>query len=271
MPPDGLLIVITDAPDIYPVYVDESYGPDHPALCVAGYIFTPEKAKEMSRLWADVLAAKALPYFHMSECNGGYGVFSHLDDAECDVVARRVIALTRDYAEYGFGISVSERDYGEIFPDAVRAQAGTAYTFCLRQCLTMTRRWAQAADFKGRFAFFFENGHQHVDEARKVIADYERETIVDRFQFHSSTFIDKQDAEPLQSADILAWHFYVNYRRVAAGKPSRQDFIALLREQDSTLELTRSRLCEMAPKLIKGLGLTRPFFEGEGSSGAIPS
>lgn len=238
-----------DALDIYPVYVDESYGPHHPYLCIGGYVFEQSRAKEMSARWAAILASKALPYFHMGACNGGYDEFAHLDRHERDWIARQMIALTRQYSEYGFGIAVAAKDYDELFPGELKAEAGSPYSFALRHCLTMTRRWAERTRFSGKFAFFFERGHQHAREAERVIGSYGEGGLAERFRFFSSAFIAKQDAEPLQAADILAWHTYTAYRRQAAGQEARKDLVALLRDQDMVLELSRERLIQMAREL----------------------
>lgn len=177
-------------------------------------------------------------------------MFSHLSPLECDVVAREAISLTRTYAEYGFCVAIAEDAYEEIFPPELRVEAGTAYTFALRHCLTMTRRWAEDTGYQGRFAFFFEDGHRHADEARKIIAGYRKKGLAERFQFYSSTFIEKQDAEPLQTADIFAWQAYTAYKRIFAGKPARKDLNALLRAHDKVIEFNVTRLKEACARLL---------------------
>lgn len=235
------------------VYVDESYDSQQnppPILCVAGYIYFPDKAKEMLCHWATALAAKALPYFHMSSCAQGKKIFSHLEKPECDEVARRVIALTRQYSEYGFAVTIDVPAYLEVFPPELRAQVGTPYSLALRECLTLTRRWAERTNFDGQFAFFIEDGHDDKGEAMRILDEYAKGRAAERFRLYSKTLIKKEDAAPVQSADILAWQWHTQCKRDPE-KPPRKDLMALIRPDcDSVIELDRDALIRMLHYLL---------------------
>src|ERR1700686_2693669 len=80
VPADGKAFFLVEA------YFDESgTHQGSPIMCVAGYLFSPEQCKRFSEEWSAVLKEYGLPYFRMSECAHGTGVFSDKKD-KCDEV-----------------------------------------------------------------------------------------------------------------------------------------------------------------------------------------
>jgi hypothetical protein len=108
--------------------MDESYEEEKSdVICIAGYVFRELRAKEFGGLWRPYLARKKLPYFHMSECAHGRGVFEGRDD--CDEVERKLIELTRKYTALGFAVTVSQGDFESHLEG--RYQLRSAYSFAL--------------------------------------------------------------------------------------------------------------------------------------------
>jgi hypothetical protein len=246
LPAGGFVVVLAE------VYVDESgTGSDAPVLSVAGYIFTPDKARALTAEWRKMLDFYGLEYFRMSSCAHSTGPFKGMCVKRCDEIARRAIELTRAYTESGFGVVISRADYEEVVPVSMRGIIGSPYTFCLRLCLSHARHWAETkSGFQGRFAYFFEKGHRDASEADRVL----RETYQarpERFRYESHTFVDKREVLALQPADMLAWHWYTHKKRNPS-LPPRKDFMALnIDRRDAVIDFSRPKLRDFVDETIK--------------------
>lgn len=246
LPVGGYAVVLAE------VYVDESgTGDNEPALSVAGYIFTPEKARALTVEWREMLDFYGLEFFRMSSCAHRQGPFEGMREQRCDEIARKAIALTRAYTETGFGVVISRRDYEEVVPLSMRGIIGSPYTFCLRLCLTHARHWAETkSGFEGRFAYFFEKGHRDAAEADRVLRE-SYQTRPERFRYESHTFADKREVLALQPADMLAWHWFTHKKRPRS-LPPRKDFMALnVDRRDAVLDFSRDKLKEFVDHAIK--------------------
>ena len=105
----------------------------------------------------------------------------------------------------------------------------TPYTFACTQVIYGIEKWANAADFHGDVAYFFETGAVGRGFVVEVLDDIvSRSNLKSQFRHESHTFIGKEQATPLQCADMLAWHWYTNNKKEAAGKPMRKDFRSLI-------------------------------------------
>ena len=220
-----------------------------PLLCVAGYVFTKRKAREFGRKWSAYLTRKGLPYFHMSECAHGAGVFKGKD---CDGIARELIRRTRQDAEFGFAVVVNESDYDELI--APHEGLRSAYAFALAMGVHHVALWRERAGQRGETAFFFENGHRHQTDANGFLTWLlGNEALRSRVGYTSHAFVPK--ATPaLHPADNLAWHWRLEVSRSKVQPrryPMRGDFKALLRPGDIYAELTRERMVEFSD-LLRG-------------------
>lgn len=233
LPKGGYAVMLAEA------YVDESGSHEgSPILALGGYVYLSEKAKSFSVEWEKVLKEYSLPYFRMSACAHGNDPFDRLDVAARDIVVRKLIKLIHEYSEYGFAVSVNEELYERLIPAVLRDRFGSAYAFCVRQCLTCINNWANSSEFSGYIAYFFESGHASENEADRILNEEykQNEILVRHFKYVSHTFGDKRVILPLQSADLLAWQFFKNSKNKTISKPSRKDFKALIRSQDEVME-----------------------------------
>lgn len=236
------------------VYIDESGShAGSPVLCLAGYIFASGRANEFSQRWAKALDSYRLPFFHMVDCAHGAAPFDGLSPEQRIAVEKEMIALIREYSEYGFAVSVYERDYDSVIPPGLKAHTGSAYSFCVRQCLTLVKDWLNSSDFKGDVAYYFEAGHARQCEALSILNDIFNERIlVNHYQHAAHVFADKRKFLPLQAADLLAWQWHTDKKHKMLRQPPRKDFAALLRPQDKAIDFNRERLEALVSHLAAG-------------------
>lgn len=206
------------------VYFDESGTHDDSRfLCVAGYIFEKQKAIDLDYEWRLMLKDYGLPYFHMKACTHPQkGIYAHLNAAECDDAARRAIGLIKKYAERGIAISIDIQAFPMI---PLFGKPHTPYTFACTQVVHGIQKWANATEFQGDVAYFFETGAAGRGFVVEVLDDIVSfPDLKAQFHHESHTFIGKEQATPLQCADMLAWHWYTHNKRRAKGEPMRKDF-----------------------------------------------
>jgi hypothetical protein len=214
---------------IYDVYLDESYSEGERILAIGGYLVRVDNAKLMDAEWRAVLAEYNLPYFHMADAHGdgkkGSGVFSHLNNDQCDQVVRKMIAIIKKYVTVGFaGLTNPQKEI-------TRGGVVDMYTACLAETVDSLGAWMHH-DPTGKVAFFFEAGHPNGLRAHKFIDEhYARGTWP---AFAGIAFKNKAELPLLQSADLLVWQatkFLAD--KIANKRKPRKDFIELVQERHS--------------------------------------
>ena len=226
LPNGGDLVTIAEA------YFDESYEDDGPrVLCVAGYVFRKSKALEFGKTWSAYLRAKGLPYFHANECAHACGVFEGRDDT--DQIARRLIALTKEKADFGVAVAVDRNAFAEVFTDT-KIVWPSPYAFALTNCLYSMAHWRMEMHRTSPTAFFFEQGHEHADDAHRYLRFLlKSDDFAPRLGYHSHGFVPKVTPQ-VQPADLLAWLWRLQYSRVLSKstRPWRADLTAMKRPRD---------------------------------------
>ncbi|TIT18717.1 MAG: DUF3800 domain-containing protein [Mesorhizobium sp.] len=217
------------------VYLDESGTHDRsPALAMAGYVFEKEQAQRFSRDWNKDLKRFGLPFAHMTDCATGNGHYEGLSLEDRIKSEKALIAHTRHRSSFGVAVAVDYIRYKELFGRG--RYDHDAYTFCLMGCVIAVHYWAQAAGYRGRFAYVFEAGHAAQSEANVVMKGIRGSRFGDSYFSH--TFVDKEDAPPLQAADMLAWQYAHHLKRRGEGfEEKRKDFVALMRPGDQLQEV----------------------------------
>lgn len=226
VPRDCLVVAIRH------VYLDESgTNAQDCLLTVAGYVFDPTQAARFSRDWSKVLDEHNLPYAHMADAVCGNGVYSHLSDAQCDNINRALIENIKRRTLFGFAVSVDRKAYEEEI--AGHPLLPSCYSFCIGAALKNLSAWSVERNYTGRYAYFFESGHQHQSEANRMMSNMAAigQNSQNEYSYFSHTFLAKADAPPLHAADMLAWHMTKNFKDKGK-RPRRADFTALLRKGD---------------------------------------
>ncbi len=213
-------------------YFDES-GTHHAShvLCVAGYAMEAPQARLFEREWRELLGRYQLPYFHMSECAHGTVAFKHLSMAERIEVETRAIGIIKRRVRRAFAVTIDETEYMRLFDDPVSLEAlGEPYTWCLRMCLTEVGKWCQRYPDVEKVSYIFESGHASQTQANRILTETNAVPITrENRRYLSHSFVGKKDACGLQAADLLAWQWAKNFKRIAERKSSRLDFVSLVR------------------------------------------
>lgn len=243
LPDGGLMAALVE------FYADESYCEERSSLlCVAGYLFEKDQAIRFKKRWQAMLDRYCLVEFHMTDCAHHQGEFEKLCRQQCDDSAREAIEIILETASYGFVVSVDEGDYGVLIQPWSKVLL-SAYSFCLIGCLAGVSEWADKNYFQGDIAYTFESGYKHEGEAAAAFADIRKNPdLVRRYRLLASAFGPKKKILPLQAADILAWHWLLDSSRRRQGEkrshPVRQDFLALIRDQDMAMDWSRDHLLQ---------------------------
>ncbi len=225
-------------------YFDESYNDG--LLCLAGYIFTSAKARNLDLEWKKMLARyKRLPYFRMSACNAHEDPFDRLSKAECISVATDAISLINQHAAFGCAVTVDQAAFNKIVTR--KGFVSTPYEFCAWLCLTAVRSEIAKQFPSAGLSFFFEAGFQHQELANNLMNKiFNTPELRAEYNYRSHSFMDKIECCPIQAADLLAWQWYKDSIRRGNGETNpRGDLAALIKgTQHWTLYASKERLQE---------------------------
>lgn len=191
-------------------YFDESgtHG-DSPFMCVAGYLFPAAKATEFSKKWSNALRRAGVPYFHMSECAPGIGVFEGMPVEQRDNLARELRDLIRRCAIYGVAVCVARDEFKAATPDWWIKKSGDEYTACLQGVMAVLSAWSKRENSDRLIAYFFESGHKHQSEANRELDKISKiPALKKELRYASHLFVEKglEISRPCEAADFLAWH-----------------------------------------------------------------
>lgn len=212
-------------------YFDESYGPDSPYLCVAGYLFESERAKALEVEWRKLLLKYSLPFFHMCDCAHGNKPFHALSDKQRVSAQTEAMELVKAHAALGIAVSIDEEHYRAPYDSPL---VENPYSFGCLQAMISVQNWAEETNYGGEIAYFFEAGHKHQIEANRFMDRVFREPLLrDRFRYAGHAFVPKVSSGAIQCADIIAWQWYTQTRHMAEGKPMRKDLVSLF---EATIE-----------------------------------
>jgi hypothetical protein len=233
----GDLITVSEA------YFDESYEDASPRIiCVAGCCFSKAGALEFGRLWSRYLRSQGLPYFHANEAAHRDGIFKGWTDAEIDVVARRLVALTKEYSEFGVAVALDQDVYKDVCQGHVMFP--TPYAYALTNCLYGIAHWRIDESRTGPTSFYFEQGHKHATDAHQFITFMLKgDELPGRIGYRSHAFVPKETPQ-VQPADLIAWLWRLHAKRAAVQdqRPPRADLLALMRPKDHFIYFERERI-----------------------------
>lgn len=216
------------------VYFDES-GTHEGSRVVAlgGYWFDVEQARKFSRDWAKELERFGLPAAHQTDCALGFGDYVEMSKSKRVEIQKSLILHIKRRSRFSICVLMNRSDYEEMF-DGI-AGAPSAYTFLLLTCVNKIRQEIEWRNYAGKVAYFFEAGHADQCEANKFmnfLASNSRKEV-DAFRYAGHAFAQKENALPLQAADMLVWQTRHYFERQLDGHTvPRKDFVALTRKSD---------------------------------------
>ena len=181
-------------------FFDESAENDsrNGLLAVSGYALDVAGVIGLTSEWQELLRSFGLPYFHMSECNANDGIFGEFSKESCDKCARRAIRIARQYPLHGYAIVLDQSDYRRVFED--EGFNCDPYTFLLWTAMIHVKKWVDINMPHTAISLFFEKGYRTESRANELLRLSARESL---FNY---AFVDKVRSEPIQAADLIAWH-----------------------------------------------------------------
>jgi hypothetical protein len=192
-------------------------------LAVCGYALDDAGIKRLIPAWKRMLDKYDLPFFRMSDCNSGKGVFSHLDPADCDKCARKAIKLARKYTLHGHAYVLDQTEYRQILED--NGFDCDPYSFLVWSSFLHVNKWVLNNRPNHKIALFFEAGYKTQKRAKDLMAA----SLNDKFNLVSRTdFVKKEDSEPTQAGDLVAWHIRRGYEHMRTKKSFKKDTLALI-------------------------------------------
>jgi hypothetical protein len=271
---DGLLVMLR-------AYFDESYR-DGGVFCVAGYIFSSRRAKRLNKNWRHRFGGRI---FHAADVASGRGEFEGIANPEKLSLFRSATTSILSHASFGVVASCDPLVAGASWPplDGFRS----AYSICTQFCMFGIRLWLNAIDSDQRVAHIFEAGHRdHAESSRLIGAMSQVEPAWEGekwggIRYLSHTFVAKQDAPILASADLLAWEWakYVNEnggeaaRNLEARGSMRKSLAALLSSKKVphfTMHLTGDLLAQFLGDIERAAWIEPELFKIPGVIWQLP-
>lgn len=249
-------------------YFDESGTHDtSPVLCMAGFIIECDAARLMSERWQAMLDTYALPFFHMADCAPGAPPFDSLNKQQRIEAEKEAIAIIRETITYGFAVTLKPKEFSRTVPHS--PEIGSPYSLCVHTCLTAVRGWANKFNFRGSISYVFEAGHKSQGEANGIMTRiFKKPNLRAEHRYAEHVFAEKRIVLPLQAADIIAWQWFTENKRILERtRPHpRKDYEELmLKPMDSgacyhAIHFTDKLLADISrPVLMNEYPLTYPW------------
>lgn len=180
-------------------YLDESERNGR-SFCVAGYGFLPREAIAFSEEWGRLLGGRV---FHMTDLNARQGEFMGVSNAEVDAIMRQGVAIINKSVVIGVAAACDLSEMHSLAPRWIRG-FGHAYPLCCYVCMASLGSFLDELGLNETINYIFEAGHRAQAEANDLLDRMDAYTRT-RCHYRSHAYYDKNDARPLQAADLLAW------------------------------------------------------------------
>jgi hypothetical protein len=200
-PAGGFMVALVE------MYADESESGG--VLTVAAYVYTKDEALALEAEWNPLLVEYGLPYFHMSECAHGNGIFAKFNKHERIKIQTRFFDALKRHVFCGLAVSY-ELVHSHLLPSAIEigAKQLTPYTFCCYYLLHNARAQVAKNHPDAKIAYFFEAGATHQSQANHLLASlYKNDYTNGFFKFASFSFVPKEHSAGIQTGDIFAWQW----------------------------------------------------------------
>ena len=210
---------------------------------VAGFAFAREQAKKFTGEWT-ALFREFGGACHMSELAAGNGRFRNAPKPERERLCKEAVKIINRRASFGVAVSCYVPEMHHYHPRWVRGFEH-AYPVCCHMAAVLLGNQVKASSMDGSIAYFFEAGHRFAASAHHLMnyASNDVAELKDAYRYRSHAFVSKDDAPPLQAADMLAWE-WTKYRDETVDKrkrPMRQSLRALFVSPDGTPTLDKRR------------------------------
>lgn len=226
----------------YSAYFDESYLDDGSLFVLSGYVFEKEQAEIFSDDWKSYLKTLELAYAHQVDCVHRSNQYAKLSKEQCDLSARTLIEQIKRRTIGSVSVGINLKEYNAIIkPKVSSGRRMSAYTFLLM--VAVTKATQLISEYDSKVSFLFEAGHPNQSEADRYMAAAMKYPLSETYPISSYGFYRKDEAIPLQAADMLAWQYRKYLADIAQGKRApdnpRADFRALARLSDIQVFIDR--------------------------------
>ena len=185
-------------------------------LCVAGYVFEGDADDMFDAEWRQMLAKYELTYHHMREFGSqGTGVYQRLSWEDRERSRQDAIAVIRRHASCGFVFSLEKGSLDTIIRDSPWT---SAYAFLANQAFYGVEKWFRGRE-AGQVGYVYEAGAVGWNEALEVFNQTKADPELAKWlRLGTFTCEGKEGATQLQAADLLAWSWLRERRRVDKGE-----------------------------------------------------
>ncbi|MEA2561405.1 MAG: hypothetical protein QOH06_2909 [Acidobacteriota bacterium] len=192
-------------------YMDESgTHRGSKALCVAGYISSPERWVAFEREWYEALYDFDIGYFHMTDFAvkaPPYDTWTR--EQRISRLSRLIEIINRSaYASVGIGIPLA--NYKIEFSAKAKRAIGSPYGLAAAACFMEFDRLVAARSPTSRIAYVFDILSKGTGPVKSFFESNERRK---RLRLLSLRYEPKTEFLPLQAADILAYELYKHLPR----------------------------------------------------------
>lgn len=188
--------------NVLQAYFDASQRPGG-TFCIAGYAFAKPQVKKFDREWWDVFG----PYggCHMKELTQRRGRFQNINNEQAGELLKKGVKVIRRRMSFGVSLSCDVNELKSLLPTWIDGFQG-AYPVCCTLAMQMLGSLVRKSGHNDEIEYFLEKGDEYAGAAHKFMS---MASVVpelkDAYLYGSHTFIDKDKALALQSADVLAW------------------------------------------------------------------
>jgi hypothetical protein len=237
---------------------------DSPVLSVAGYLFDAEQARAFDLEWREALRNAGIQGpFRMYECVYQQGEFGTWPRARCDQLVRELVGIIKTRMMGGVAIVAAVQDVQDCVKDVVDANPllkggiGGTYTFCVAYCVAAIDQWVkQYCPAETTVFYFFE--HDQSQTYRETLDFFHwvgrTSALAQQRRYHGSIPLWKEEARPLEAADLLAWEWCNFYEdSYVTERPMRDALRSLLEKLHDTLFLNEEGVVIEALHLIRSV------------------
>lgn len=192
-------------------YFDDSgTHDDAPAVVVAGYLASAEKWHEFACEWAGMLSEGNLTYWHQVDFAHRVTEYIGWTEEKRVMFMQRAIGIIKNTVIAGVSCGVNTTAFRELAPRLPLRP----YAFCAMGCFKHLEKWAFENSHRDPIDCIFEAGTQGESEISDMVRELTSDEDGERLGFRIDPLRlgKKKQLLPLQTADILAYEFYLEAR-----------------------------------------------------------
>jgi hypothetical protein len=206
---------------------------------VAGFAFAKPQVKKFSKQWSKLFSPYG--FCHMTDLHARQEQFEGINDDEASRLCVEAINIINERTAFGVAVGCNLSEIDDFLPKHIEG-FGNAYPFCCHIAMQMLGTLVSESGFDDRIAYVFESGHEYAAEAYRFMAITDGAPVLKAaYRHYSHAFVPKEDAVPLQAADLFAWE-YARYWNLTVSQQKikmRKSLASLLSSGLKTIEFNK--------------------------------